>query len=97
MMMRRQQDTLEFIRNYITDYGKAPLVKEIAEGSGITSRGTTHRYILALVDAVGSLNRKGGCERGLSLVEQSFNCSPVTLPVERAMIQCVVVSQLCTY
>jgi repressor LexA len=83
MITQRQQDTLDFIRNYITDYGKAPLVNEIAEGLGITSRGTTHRYIQALVDA-GLLHRQVGRERGLSLVEQSYNYDEsmsLTLPV----------------
>ncbi|MFW5451387.1 MAG: transcriptional repressor LexA [Methylophagaceae bacterium] len=70
MITQRQQDTLDFIRNYIVDYGKSPLVNEIAQGLGISSRGTTHRYIQALVDA-SLIKRQVGRERGISLVEQN--------------------------
>ena len=83
MITQRQQDTLDFIRNYITDYGKAPLVNEIAEGLGITSKGTTHRYIQALVDA-GLVTRQVGRVRGLSLVKQGMTTDDtvsVKLPV----------------
>ena len=51
MLTERQQDTLDFIRNYIQNHGRSPLVAEIAEGLGISSQGTTHRYIQSLVDA----------------------------------------------
>lgn len=71
MITQRQQDTLDFIRNYITDYGKAPLITEIAEGLEITSLGTTHRHIKALVDA-GLITRETGRERGLSLIGQTI-------------------------
>ena len=71
MITQRQQDTLDFIRNYIIDYGKAPLITEIAEGLEITSLGTTHRHIKALVDA-GLITRETGRERGLSLIGQTI-------------------------
>lgn len=85
MLTERQQDTLEFIRNYIKSYGKSPLVSEIAEGLGISSQGTTHRYIQALVEA-GLLQRHVGRTRGLCLVEQTADFDsetmlPVKLPV----------------
>ena len=71
MITQRQQDTLDFIRNYIIDYGKAPLITEIAEGLEIPSLGTTHRHIKALVDA-GLISRETGRERGLSLIGQTI-------------------------
>ncbi|MDH5357387.1 MAG: transcriptional repressor LexA [Gammaproteobacteria bacterium] len=83
MLTQRQQDTLDFIRNYIQEFGKAPLVSEIAEGLNLTSQGTTHRYIQALVDE-GVLERLVGRTRGLRLVgQESGNDEPeaVTLPV----------------
>ena len=85
MLTERQQDTLEFIRNYIQAYGRSPLVAEIAEGLGLSSQGTTHRYIQALVDE-GVIERHVGRTRGLSLVEQSERHhsdlkQPVILPV----------------
>lgn len=85
MLTERQQDTLEFIRNYIQSHGRSPLVSEIAEGLGIKSQGTTHRYIQALVDE-GLLERHVGRTRGLVLVGQAAEyqkekISPVVLPV----------------
>jgi len=85
MLTERQQDTLEFIKNYIHEQGRSPLVAEIASGLGISSPGTTHRYIKALVDA-GLLERLAGRTRGLQLVDNSVDDSrdideAVTLPV----------------
>ena len=82
MLTEREQDTLEFIRHYIDEHGRSPLVSEIAEGLGIRSQGTTHRYIQALVDA-GLLERYVGRTRGLRLTEQPemHALEPITLPV----------------
>lgn len=82
MLTTRQQDTLDFIRRYLREHGRSPLVSEIAEGLGIRSQGTTHRYIQALVDA-GFLKRYAGRTRGLQLVGESDEPSvpAVTLPV----------------
>ncbi len=82
MLTEREQDTLDFIRRYIDEHGRSPLVSEIADGLGIRSQGTTHRYIQALVDA-GLLERHVGRTRGLRLTEQAETApyDPVTLPV----------------
>ncbi|OUR72605.1 repressor LexA [Methylophaga sp. 41_12_T18] len=85
MLTERQQDTLEFIKNYIHEQGRSPLVAEIAAGLGISSPGTTHRYIKALVDA-GLLERHAGRTRGLQLVNKPLDDNEhseqaVTLPV----------------
>ena len=83
MITQRQQDTLDFIRNYIADYGKSPLISEIAEGLGISSVGTTHRHVNALIDS-GLINRESGRERGLSLIGKTIaieDSGSVKLPV----------------
>ncbi|WP_438970394.1 transcriptional repressor LexA [Methylophaga sp.] len=82
MLTEREQNTLDFIRHYVDEHGRSPLVSEIAEGLGISSQGTTHRYIQALVDA-GLLERHVGRTRGLRLTDQPENITgdPVTLPV----------------
>lgn len=82
MLTEREQNTLDFIRHYVDEHGRSPLVAEIAEGLGIRSQGTTHRYIQALVDA-GLLERHVGRTRGLRLTEQPDDVAtdPVTLPV----------------
>lgn len=82
MLTEREQDTLDFIRRYVDEQGRSPLVSEIAEGLGIRSQGTTHRYIQALVDA-GELERHVGRTRGLRLTGQPQQAAEisVTLPV----------------
>ena len=82
MLTEREQDTLEFNRAYIAEQGRSPLVSEIADGLGLRSQGTTHRYIQALVDA-GLLERHVGRTRGLRLTEQAElpETAPLTLPV----------------
>jgi repressor LexA len=84
MLTERQQDTLDFIRSYIQQQGRSPLVSDIAEGLGIKSQGTTHRYIQALVDA-GYIERHVGRTRGIALIEEGQESlqelEPVTLPV----------------
>jgi repressor LexA len=85
MLTERQQDTLDYIRHYIQSHERSPLVSEIAEGLGIRSQGTTHRYIQALVDE-GLLERYVGRTRGLVLLESSTNqqdvpSNAVVLPV----------------
>jgi repressor LexA len=71
MLTEREQDTLDFIRHYVALHGRSPLVSEIAEGLGISSQGTTHRYIQALVDA-GLLIRHVGRTRGLQLANTAL-------------------------
>ncbi|WP_430009218.1 transcriptional repressor LexA [Methylophaga lonarensis] len=83
MLTERQQDTLDFIRRYVREHGRSPLLTEIAEGLGIQSPGTTHRYIQALVDA-GHLQRLVGRTRGIKLAESLTDyddVAPVVLPV----------------
>lgn len=46
-----QRKTYHFIQQYITEYGYAPKLPEIAKGIGIRSTGVVHRYVQALVNA----------------------------------------------
>lgn len=80
MLTKRQQDTLSFIRQYIEKNGEAPLVTEIAEGLGIASQGTTHRYIQALIDG-GYLERLTGRTRGLQLNDHGESDQALIFPM----------------
>lgn len=51
MLTRKQQQVLEYIRNYMSDNQQAPTEAEIAEGIGIKSRGVAHRYVAAIEQA----------------------------------------------
>ncbi len=49
MLTRKQQQTYEFITKYCKKFGEPPLLRQIAEGIGIKSKGVAHRYVEALV------------------------------------------------
>ena len=48
MLTERQQDTYNFIVQYIEQHGRSPLLSEVAKGIGLSSQGSVHNYIQAL-------------------------------------------------
>lgn len=79
MLTTQEQNTLQFIRNYLAQYGYAPKFKEIGMAIGVSSQGTIHRYVQSLEDK-GYINRIKGNSRGMSLVELPL-VSPPTIPL----------------
>jgi len=75
MLSKRQQDTYHFIRDFILRHGNGPVLEEIADGLGIHSRGTAHRYVQALADA-GLIEVLAGRHRGIRLTEQADEAQP---------------------
>ncbi|MEJ2454198.1 MAG: transcriptional repressor LexA [Candidatus Thiodiazotropha sp.] len=69
MLTPTQDRTLAFIRRYLKRRGYAPSLIEIAEGIGITSKGTAHRHVQALADA-GRIRLIPGRKRGIELVDE---------------------------
>jgi len=69
MLTDRQQDTYKFIVQYFDEHNKAPLLSEVAYGIGLSSQGSVHNYIQALVNE-GLIERFVGRSRGLRLVKQ---------------------------
>ncbi len=82
MLTDRQQDTYNFIVEYFEEHDRAPLLSEVAYGIGLSSQGSVHNYIQALVNE-GLLERIIGRSRGLRLVEQGADLETVSvvLPV----------------
>jgi len=70
-MTHSQQRTLDFIQAYILRNGHAPTYPEIAEGIGIQSQGTAHRYVKTLLD-MGYLLNEEGIHRGLRLPDEEM-------------------------
>jgi repressor LexA len=66
MLTERQQDTYDFIVRYIKKNGRSPLLSEVAQGIGLSSQGSVHNYIQALVNE-GLLTRLVGRSRGIKL------------------------------
>ena len=79
MLTSQEHKTLQFIRNYIAQYGYAPKFKEIGMAIGVSSHGTIHRYVQSLEDK-GYINRIKNNSRGMSLVELPL-VSPPTIPL----------------
>lgn len=76
MLTTQEQNTLQFIRNYIAQFGYAPKFKEIGAAIGVNSQGTIHRYVQSLEDK-GYINRAKGNSRGMTLVELPLVAPPV--------------------
>lgn len=72
MLTRSQAKTLAFISAFIEEHGHSPTVGEIAQGIGIESRGTAHRYIQALIDE-GYVRITPHRHRNIELVQQAIN------------------------
>ena len=79
MLTTQEQNTLQFIRNYLAQHGYAPKFKEIGMAIGVASQGTIHCYVQSLEDK-GYINRIKGNSRGMSLVELPL-VSPPTIPL----------------
>jgi len=71
MLTHSQQRTLDYIQAYILRNGHAPTYPEIAEGIGIQSQGTAHRYVKALLE-MGYLLNEEGSHRGLRLPDNEM-------------------------
>ncbi|MCU7877634.1 MAG: transcriptional repressor LexA [Candidatus Thiodiazotropha sp. (ex Lucinoma borealis)] len=79
MLTATQHKTLAFIRRYLKRQGYAPSLIEIAEGIGITSKGTAHRHVQALAEA-GRIRLITGRKRGIELVDAQEE-SKLSLPL----------------
>jgi repressor LexA len=79
MLTPTQDRALTFIRRYLKRRGYAPSLIEIAEGIGITSKGTAHRHVQALAEA-GAIRLIAGRKRGIELVDEEA-LSKTSLPL----------------
>lgn len=66
-LTNRQIIVLQFIRQFMTDNGYAPTIREIAEGLGLCSTGNIHAHIKALEDK-GYIKRKEMSPRAIKVI-----------------------------
>ncbi|MCK4710944.1 MAG: transcriptional repressor LexA [Gammaproteobacteria bacterium] len=79
MLTSGQHKTLDFIRQYIAREGFAPTLTEIAQGLGISSKGSMHKQVQALAEA-GYIELIAGRKRGIQLtdeLQESANSLPL--------------------
>lgn len=68
-LSRRERDTWHFVRRFIAREGRGPLLREVAAGLGLRSRGVAHRYVTALIQA-GLVERPVRPPRGMRLANE---------------------------
>ncbi|HKL77998.1 MAG TPA: transcriptional repressor LexA [Gammaproteobacteria bacterium] len=77
-LTRRQHEIYEYLQAHANE--PPPTLDELARGLGMTSRGSLHRHIQALVEA-GLVEPMGGKKRGVRLVEQPAAANDDELPL----------------
>ena len=70
MATPQQLNTLDYIKEYLQQHGHAPTLNEIGAAIGVSSRGSVHRLVQALVDQ-GHLCRDSSGWRSLRLAEET--------------------------
>lgn len=78
MLTPLERRMLQYIQQHIGSYGQGPTLTEIGQALGISSKGTVHRYVQALVDKGYLLHTERGW-RGIRLAKYSH--AHATLPL----------------
>jgi repressor LexA len=76
----RRAAILAFIRNRVTRHGQPPSLAEIAEASGLASRGAARKHVLALAEA-GLVEVAAGQARGIRPAGVRARADLLQLPV----------------
>ncbi len=82
-LSKRQQNILDFTRDYMSEQGRPPTIREIGSAVGITSTSVVN-YNLAKLEERGYLDRDPDVSRGLRLTEKAdgFGHSAVSVAPE---------------
>lgn len=76
-LSKRERDTYNFIVRFILEHGYAPLLSEIAQGLGISSKGVVHRYIKALQEY--QLIERSSKHRGITVNAADFQAGQIPI------------------
>lgn len=74
IVYKRQQQILDFIRQFIQSNGSAPTLRKIADAIGVSSLATVHEHLQALEEK-GLIKRKSGKVRAIELSKSDTNLS----------------------
>lgn len=80
VVYRRQQQILDFIRQYIQSTGTAPTLRQVADAIGVSSLATVHEHLQTLVEK-GLLKRKAGRVRSMELTQSEIDVTPGEMDV----------------
>ena len=67
-LTRRQQEIYEFLRDNADSFPRAPTLSELCDAMGLSSKGSMHKQVQALIDA-GLVEPMNNLRRGIRLVE----------------------------
>ena len=76
MLTRKQQQSYQFIRDYVAEHGHAPSLDEISLALGARSRTSAFNYVRSL-EAAGLIRLASGRKRNIELVEQPGTALPL--------------------
>lgn len=68
-LTRRQQEIYNYLREHLDQFDHAPNLDELCQALGLSSRGSLHKHIQALVEA-GLIEPLEGKQRGIRLRQQ---------------------------
>lgn len=74
VIYRRQQQILDFIKQYIQSKGSAPTLREIANALGVSSLATVHEHLTSLEEKK-IIKRRGGRSRSIELINENIGIS----------------------
>lgn len=80
IIYKRQQQILDFIKQYIQSNGSAPTLRQIADAIGVSSLATVHEHLQALEEK-GLIKRKAGKVRSMELTQSDVNFEPSGMDV----------------
>jgi repressor LexA len=67
-LTRRQQEIYDYLKSHADEFEHAPTLTELCDALGLSSRGSMHKQIQALIDA-GLVEPMNNLRRGIRLVE----------------------------
>lgn len=67
VLYRRQEQLLNFLHQFIKNYGYAPTLLQIAQALGVSSLATVHEHLVTL-ERKGLIKRRDGHARGIELL-----------------------------
>ena len=68
-LTRRQQEIYDYLKNHLNEFEQAPTLNELCDALGLSSRGSMHKQIQALIDA-GLVEPMNNQRRGIRLTQQ---------------------------
>jgi repressor LexA len=79
-LTRRQLEIYEFLKTRLDDFAHPPTLDELCDALGLSSRGSLHKQVQALIDA-GLVEPMNHLRRGIRLVPADAPAEPDGLPL----------------